>query len=93
MVDTVANDINAIAARTLGASRKALTMVAQDAGVGYTFYLLTQVALASRTSEWETALVQHGIRLSSDSTVFDLTVELQGAIDRYVLRTQPGPLI
>jgi hypothetical protein len=44
-------------------------MVAQDAGVGYTFYLLTQVALASRTSDWETALVQHGIRLSSDSTV------------------------
>jgi hypothetical protein len=61
-----------------------------DPGVGYTFYLLTQVALASRTSDWESALVSHGIRLSSDSTVFDLTVELQGAIDRYLLRTQPG---
>jgi hypothetical protein len=88
--DSVANDINAIAAQTLGASRKALAKVAQDSGVGYTFYLLTQVALASRTTDWETALVQHGIRLSSDSTVFDLTVELQGAIDRYLLRTQPG---
>jgi hypothetical protein len=90
VADTVANDVNAIAARTLGASRKALAKVAQDPGVGYTFYLLTQVALASRSSDWETTLVQHGIRLSSDSTVFDLTVELQGAIDRHLVRTQPG---
>ena len=90
VADTVANDVNAIAARTLGASRKALAKVAQDPGVGYTFYLLTQVALASRSSDWETTLVQHGIRLSSDSTVFDLTVELQGAIDRHMVRTQPG---
>ena len=89
-VVSAADDITAIAAQTLGKSRKALAKVAQDPGVGYTFYLLTQVALASRTSDWETILVQHGIRLSSDSTVFDLTVELQGAIDQYVLRTQPG---
>jgi hypothetical protein len=87
VADSAANHINAIAAQTLGASRKALTKLTQDPGVGYTFYLLTQVALASRTSDWETALVEHGIRLSSDSTVFDLTVELQGAIDRHLLRT------
>jgi hypothetical protein len=91
VAETAAADVNAIAARTLGASQHALAKVAQDPGVGYTFYLLTQLALASRTSDWETALDQHGIRLSSASTVFDLTVELQGAIDRYLLRTQPGP--
>ena len=88
--DSAANNVTAIAVQTLGASRKALAKVAQDPGVGYAFYLLTQVALASRTSDWETALHQHGIQLTSDSTVFDLTVELQGAIDRYLLRTQPG---
>jgi hypothetical protein len=90
VADPVANHINDIAAQTLRASQRALVKVAQDSGVAYTFYLLTQVALASRTSDWESALVQHGIRLSSDSTVFDLTVELQGAIDRYVLRRHPG---
>ena len=88
--DTAANDINAIAAQTLGASQKALAKVAQDPGVGYAFYLLTQVALASRTSDWETALIQHGIRLSSDSTVFDLTVEVQSAIDRYLFGKETG---
>jgi hypothetical protein len=79
-------DIQVIAAQTLDASSKALDKVARDSGVRYTFYLLTQVALASRTSKWEDALADHGIHLTSDSTVFDLTVEVQGAIDRYIRR-------
>jgi len=44
---TAAGYIDAIAAQTLDASRKALENVAHDSGVRYTFYLLTQVALAS----------------------------------------------
>ena len=79
-----------IAAQTLDASSKALDKVARDSGVRYTFYLLTQVALASRTSKWEDALADHGIHVTSDSTVFDLTVEIQGAIDRYLRR---GPSV
>jgi len=61
-----------------------------DAGVRYTFYLLTQLASASRDPNWEAVLARHGITLSGQSTVFDLTTEVQGAIDRYVSGTSLG---
>lgn len=82
--------IDAIASQTLDASRRALDNAAHDSGVLYTFYLLTQVALASRSSDWENELARHGIRLASDSTMFDLTAEVQAAIDRYLSRTGSG---
>jgi hypothetical protein len=83
-------NICAIAAQTLDAAQKALEKAAHDSGVRYTFYLLTQLALASRTTEWESSLTKYGIQLSHDSNVFDLTVEVQSAIDRYVGRTSHG---
>lgn len=83
-VSPAATHINTIAAQTLHAARAGLSQAARDPGVRYTFYLLTQVALASRRSNWESALAEHGIRLSEDSTVFDLTVEVQGAVDRHL---------
>ena len=46
------------------------------------FFLMTQVALASRTADWEAALGRHGISLPPEASVFDLTVEVQAAIDR-----------
>jgi hypothetical protein len=82
--------IDAIAWRTLDASQKNLKNAVNDSGVLYTFYLLIQVALASRTANWENALAQHDIHLASDSTVFDLTAELQAAIDRHIGRTTSG---
>ncbi len=84
-VSTAAIHVRAIAAQTLDATRKALSTAANDVGVRYTVYLLTQVVLASRTADWKSALAEHGIQLSDDSTVFDLTVEVQNAIDRYVV--------
>ena len=83
--------VNTIAAQTLDAARAGLIKAAGDPGVRYTFYLLTQVALAARKSNWESALAQHGIRVSEDSTVFDLTVELQDAIDRHLRKKSRHP--
>jgi hypothetical protein len=67
-----------------------LAKASDDAGVRYTFYLLTQLALASRQSDWRAALKEHRITLSDQSSVFDLTAEVQGAIDRYVGGTAVG---
>src|SRR5271165_6183814 len=89
-VAPAASNIGAIAAGALDAAQKGLDKAAEDPGVLYTFYLLTQVALASRTSDWAGALDKHGIRLSNDGTVFDLTAEVQGAIDRYISRKPAG---
>ena len=82
--------IGVIAAQTLDATQKSLKRAATDPGVRYTFYLITQVALAARASNWERALDAHGIHLLEDSTVFDFTVEMQNAIDRYVGATRSG---
>jgi hypothetical protein len=49
-------DVGAIAAQTLDAAQKALDRATDDPGVRYTFYLLTQVALAARDPDWGAAL-------------------------------------
>ena len=41
-------------------------------------------------TDWRSELDQHGIFLSDQSSVFDLTAEVQGAIDRYISRTSLG---
>jgi hypothetical protein len=78
--------VGKIAAKTLEASQTSLAKAPRDSGVAYTFYLLTQIALASRSNDWERNLARHGIRLTPDSTVFDLTIEVQSAVDRHVGR-------
>jgi hypothetical protein len=89
-VPSSASRVNLVAAQTLKAARTTLSKASNDAGVRYTFYLLTQLALASRNPDWRVALSEHKIALSDDSSVFDLTAEVQGAIDRYVSGTAVG---
>lgn len=89
-VSSAASLVNIIAAQTLKAARQTLAAASADAGVRYTFYFLTQLARASRQSDWRTALNEHGITLSDETSVFELTAEIQGAIDRYIGRTTVG---
>ena len=83
-------NIGAIAAQTLDAAQKCLDRAVDDPGVRYTFYLLTQLTLAARAPNWESALGEHGILLTNGSTVFDFTVEVQYAIDRYLRQNPSG---
>jgi len=85
-----ATNVADIAAKALDATEEGLHRATADSGVRYTFFLITQVALASRTPDWESTLRKHGVHLSPDSTVFDLASQLQDAIDRYVSRTDSG---
>jgi hypothetical protein len=82
--------VEELAAQTLDASEKGLAHAAHDSGVLYAFYLLTQIAQASRSSNWEAALAQHDIHLTDDSTIFDLTVEVQAAVDDHLRKTRTG---
>jgi len=83
-------DVAAITSRTLDATQKALDRSVDDPGVRYTFYLLTQIALASRKDNWESSLAAHGLRVANTYTVFDFTAEVQEAIDRYVRQSARG---
>jgi hypothetical protein len=89
-VSSSASRVNIVAAQTLKAAGSTLAGATNDLGVRYTFYLLTQLVLASRNPDWRSQLDQHGISLSDQSSVFDLTTEMQGSIDRYVSGTSLG---
>jgi len=89
-VPAAAASVDAFAAQTMDAAQSALQRAAKDSGVRYTFYLLTQLAIASRASDWEKSLGHHGIRLSEVSSVSDFTFEVQDAIDRYISKSSSG---
>jgi hypothetical protein len=76
--------INAIADTTLTAAAPALQRATDDQGLRYTFFLLTQIALASRQDDWRESLRRLGLELDDGASVFDLTLELQRCVDDYV---------
>lgn len=79
-----AGNMAAIAQQTLDAAGAALERAKDDVGLRFTFYLLTQVALAARETDWRVRLASVGVHLPEDASLFDLTVELQAAIDDHV---------
>jgi hypothetical protein len=80
----LADDVQAISRQTLDAAQGGLKKAIDDSGLRYTFYLLTQLVLAAKTEDWASNLDELGIQLSEDATVFDLTSEVQNAIDTYI---------
>jgi hypothetical protein len=87
---SAASRINIIAAETLRAAKATLARASYDPGVRYTFFLLTQIVLASRDRDWRSELDRHGISLSDQASIFDLTAGVQGAIDRHISGTALG---
>jgi len=83
---TLPADVEDLADRTLDAAEVGLTRCVDDPGLRYTFYLLTQIALAARERDWSERLARLGIRASEHSSLYDLTAGLQAAIDEYVWR-------
>jgi len=77
----------ALAVQSLDAAAPALGLVKDDVTFNQTFYLLTQVALASRQTDWLAGLSVIGVPLSESSSVFDLASQLTVAIDDYVSET------
>lgn len=80
----LANDVERISLQTLNAADAGLNKAIGDAGLRYTFYLLIQLVLSAREGNWQERLSNIGIHLSDDATLFDLTAEVQNAIDDYL---------
>lgn len=78
---TLSDNVQEIAKETLNAAEVGLERAKKDFGLQYTFYLLTQIVLATRNSDWQKSLEKIGIHLSEDATIFDLTTEIQTVID------------
>jgi hypothetical protein len=87
---TAAHAIPDIADRTLQAAEAGLDQAINDPGLRFTFYLLTQIVLAARESDWRERLRDLGINLDASSSVFEFTAEVQRAVDDH-LQTHGGP--
>jgi hypothetical protein len=81
---TVSQKTDQIASQTLDAAQGGLNAAINDLGLRYTFFLLTQIVLAARTEDWENRLADIGLNLLDDSTLYDLTSEIQNAIDDFL---------
>jgi hypothetical protein len=78
------DDVAGVAQQTLDAAGAGLDRAMQDPGLRYTFFVLTQVALAGREENWRERLEAIGVRLPPTATVLALTAAVQAAIDGYV---------
>ncbi|HEY3321212.1 MAG TPA: hypothetical protein VGP72_12150 [Planctomycetota bacterium] len=80
----LSDDVNNTARRALNATQAGLTAAKSDYGLRYSFYLLTQLVLAMRQSDWPRRLQLLGINVAHPATVFELCVQVQGVIDDHV---------
>jgi hypothetical protein len=82
----IAIDVPQVAAEALVAAEAGLDATVNDYGLRFTFYLLTQIVLSAREMDWQAGLAEQGIKLAPDSSLFDLTSEVQRTIDERVCR-------
>lgn len=82
----LANDIGKIAAQTLNAAQTGLQVAIDDKGLRFTFYMLTQLVLASRHDDWMKRLQKLGMPLPEQPGLFDLTASFQHCIDDYITK-------
>ena len=79
-------NIDQIATQTLIAAQQYLKLATNDLGLQYTFYLLAQVALASRSQDWRAKLQEIGIQIGEHDSLLEFTSEFQNAVDEYLER-------
>ena len=65
----LAQSVGDIADRTLEAAEAGLERAIDDAGLRYTFYLLTQIVLAARETDWRAELRQVGIDIDESASL------------------------
>jgi hypothetical protein len=81
---SIAENVPAIAEKSLDAAQNGLRQVSNDPGLAFSFYLLTQTVLAARGEDWTGALSNFGMDLTADGALIDLVGEIQGAVEAHV---------
>ena len=75
--------LNKISTSTIRAAQNGLDEVMNDEGLQYSFYLLSQLILKSKSINWYSDLSQLGLNINEKSSALDLQIELHSAIDDY----------
>lgn len=81
---SASQNVDKIASETLEAAQGGLDTAINDLGLRYTFFLLTQIVLATRSDNWKEQLNNLGLRLSDNSNLYDFSTEIQSAIDEFL---------
>ena len=76
-----------VAAATMNAAQRGLDAAAQDKGLVYTVWLLTQVPLAARSADFEGRLRKLGLDVSATPSLLDVTGAFTDAVDAHLRRT------
>jgi hypothetical protein len=83
----LSEDVGRIAREAAAAAEVGLRRAADDSGLQYAVYLLTQLVLAARESSPEERLAAAGLDLREGGGALDLTLTFQRALDSYVERS------
>jgi hypothetical protein len=86
----LSEDIELVASKTLEAAKAGLNRALDDEGLKYTFFVLTQLAIASREADWKTRLSQVGIEVPTETSPFALSAEVHKSIDDYLSKRGQG---
>ena len=76
-----------VAAATMRAAQRGLEAAAQDKGLVYTVWLLTQVPLAARSTDFEGRLRKLGLDVSGSPSLLEVTGAFADAVDAHLRRT------
>ena len=76
-----------VAAATMDASQRGLIRAAEDPGLVYTVWLLTQVPLAARSKDFVGRLRKLGLDVSDSPSLLEVVGAFTGAVDAHLHRT------
>lgn len=82
------SDPSRVASATLQAASRAFKKTADDPVVTHTFWLLTQLPLEARESDFPNRLLAYGIELSQQPTILELASAFTEAVDRHAQKTK-----
>lgn len=75
-------DVPRVAAETMAATAAGLDKALRDDGLTYSFFLLTQIALASKGQNLQERLAHLGIQIPADAGPGDLSLAVQDLLDQ-----------
>lgn len=79
-------DVADIAAASLDAAASGFRLAADDAGVAWTTWLLTQLPLAAREPNYEQRLAALGVEVSGAPSLIELVAAFTDAVDKHMRR-------
>jgi hypothetical protein len=90
VVGLIAEDasVGAVAGGTMHAAQQGLELADRDEGLKHTFWLLSQLALASRQDDFAAALKAIGIKVPADAGVLNITAAFTEAVDQHLRQTR-----